>query len=118
MGMIRGLTTTSTRKRKQSLKSSSKRTSAAIEHDKWLRKMGAHPDQRGRTTGVNSIPSYKTREAPALSNRVVPIDPYQGMSAAEKIAATQSVELGQLYNKGGIQVIGKSDNAAAGKRRA
>ncbi len=79
--------------------------------------MGAHPSQRGKTSGVNSIPSYKTRETVPLSNKIVPIDPYQGLSREEKIAATQNVPLGQMYNKGGLQVIGKNDDLSAGRRR-
>lgn len=38
------MTTTNTRKRKS--KKSQKQKQADIAHDKWLRKMGAHPDQR------------------------------------------------------------------------
>jgi hypothetical protein len=79
--------------------------------------MGAHPDQRGRTTGVNKIPSYKTTETAPLSNRIMFIDPKQGMTPEEKIAYTRTVQLGQMYNKGGLQVVGREDDINTGKRR-
>jgi hypothetical protein len=106
MGLVRGMSTTSTRKRKQSPKS----TNAA--HDKFLMKMGAHPSQRGKTSGVNSIPSYKTRETVPLSNKIEKI--------VYRIANAPSgaVEVGQIYNKGPLQVISKNDDLNAGKRRA
>lgn len=110
MGIVPGLTTINTKKRKKTFKKNE-------AHEKWLMQMGAHPSQRKKKTGINSIPSYKTRETLPTSDKIMPIDPYQGLSREEKIAATQNVQLGQAYNKGGLQVIGKNDDLSAGRRR-
>jgi hypothetical protein len=90
------------------------------EHEDFLMKMGAHPSQRSSVgvTGINPIPNYKTRETFPTSDVIMPIDPYQGLSVAEKIAATRSVNLGQMYNKGGLQVISKNDDPTTGRRRS
>ena len=89
----------------------------SAEHEKWLMRMGAHPSQLKKAKGINTIPSYKTRETLPTSDKIMPIDPYQGLSREEKIAATQNVQLGQIYNKGGLQVIGKNDDLSSGRRR-
>jgi hypothetical protein len=111
MGLVRGMTTTRATKQKKNLKRPSN------DHEVFLKRMGAHPDQRGRTTGVNKIPSYKTTETAPLSNRIMFIDPKQGMTPEEKIAYTRTVQLGQMYNKGGLQVVGREDDINTGKRR-
>lgn len=75
MHLVRGMTTTSTRKRK------TKRTpgwqKAQAEHDAWLRKMGVHPDQlktKEKSSGA-SIPNYaETRSKLKTSDRVGPIE--------------------------------------------
>jgi len=56
------MTTTNYKKRKK--KNLTKRDKQAqVEHDKWLRKMGAHPDQlavkKHAGKSVNSIPDYR-----------------------------------------------------------
>ena len=43
MHLVRGMTTTSTRKRKQNRKPGQAQAQAA--HDAWLRQMGVHPSQ-------------------------------------------------------------------------
>ena len=57
-----GLTTTNTKKRKA--KSFTKHDhAAAIAHDKWLRKMGTHPDQlkARKKKPVNTLPFERDR---------------------------------------------------------
>jgi hypothetical protein len=39
------------------------------------------------------------------------------MTPEEKIAYTRTVQLGQMYNKGGLQVVGREDDINTGKRR-
>jgi len=112
MSLVRGLTTTRTKKRKPSKSSKSNE-----EHEKWLMKMGAHPSQRTKKSGINAIPDYKTRKTLPTSDAIMPIDPYQGLSTEEKIAATREVQLGQMYNKGGLQVMSKQDDITKGRRR-
>lgn len=60
MHLVRGMTTTSTKKRKQKGMTARDRQ-AKVEHDKWLRKMGVHPDQLAKRekVAVNKIPDYK-----------------------------------------------------------
>lgn len=110
MGIVPGLTTINTKKRKKTFKKNE-------AHEKWLMQMGAHPSQRKKKTGINSIPSYKTRETLPTSDKIMPIDPYQGMTTEEKIAHTRSVQLGQMYNKGALQVLGRQDDITKGRRR-
>lgn len=92
-----------------------------LEHEAWLRKQGVHPEQlaerkRRRNVTLVTIPDYSVEKALPLSDSV------------EKIAyanekdwqyASSKYTVGQLYNKGGIQVISKVDAAdpATGKRR-
>jgi len=113
MGLVRGMTTINTRKRK----ASKKNAKSNAEHEKWLMRMGVHPSQLKKTKGINKIPSYKTRETLPTSDKIMPIDPYQGLSREEKIAATQNFQLGQMYNKGGLQVMSKQDDITKGRRR-
>lgn len=92
-----------------------------LEHDKWLRKQGVHPEQlasnrKKRKVQINSIPSYKTDNALPLSNSIESISysnekDWQGTS--------KQYVVGQLYNKGGLQVMSVSDtnDPATGKRR-
>tara|TARA_B100001057_G_scaffold478420_1_gene548833 strand:- start:6477 stop:6842 length:366 start_codon:yes stop_codon:yes gene_type:complete len=60
MHLVRGMTTTSTKKRKTKGTTAADRKAQA-EHDKWLRKMGVHPEQLAKRekVAVNSIPDYK-----------------------------------------------------------
>jgi len=60
MHLVRGMSTINTKKRKPKGITQRDRQ-AQIEHDKWLRKMGVHPDQmkaRGERAPVNTIPDY------------------------------------------------------------
>lgn len=60
MHLVRGMTTTSTKKRKQK-GMTARDKQAKVEHDKWLRKMGVHPEQLAKRekVAVNKIPDYK-----------------------------------------------------------
>lgn len=92
---------------------------AHADHEKFLRSMGV------KGTGKKyrmKIPSYKcdTTNLPETTNQITKIVTKKSLAAEEKIRATQNYTLGQAYNKGGLQVISKSDAAdpATGKRRA
>ena len=60
MHLVRGMTTISTKKRKQKGITAADRA-AKVEHEKWLRKMGVHPEQLAKRekVAVNQIPNYK-----------------------------------------------------------
>jgi hypothetical protein len=92
-----------------------------LEHEKWLRRNGVHPEQlaeqrRKRKVVLVSIPDYSVEKALPLSDSIEKIT-----YANEKDwqYASNQYTVGQLYNKGGIQVISKTDAAdpATGKRR-
>lgn len=92
-----------------------------MEHEKWLRCQGVHPEQlaekkRKRKVTLNRIPDYTVEKVLPLSNAIERIT-----YANEKDwqHASSKYTVGQLYNKGGIQVISKADAAdpATGKRR-
>lgn len=60
MHLVRGMSTISTKKRKQKGITAADRA-AKVEHEKWLRKMGVHPEQLAKRekVAVNEIPNYK-----------------------------------------------------------
>jgi len=60
MSLVRGMTTTNTKKRKAKGITAADRK-AQVDHDKWLRKMGVHPEQLANRekVAVNTIPDYK-----------------------------------------------------------
>lgn len=60
MHLVRGMSTISTKKRKQKGITAADRA-AKVEHEKWLRKMGVHPEQLAtrEKVAVNQIPDYK-----------------------------------------------------------
>lgn len=125
------MTTTSTRKRKS--KKTKRQLQADIEHDKWLRKMGAHPSQRGLAQSGragalgasgrwfnSSIPDQSLRsDQIPLSNRIVPIQTNKSVDRETKLMYSSQYVVGQAYNKGGLQVLSKEDanDPTTGKRR-
>jgi len=91
------------------------------EHEKWLRKQGCHPEQlaanrKNRKIKINSIPSYKTENVLPLSNSIEAIS-YSNERDWQH--TSKKYVVGQLYNKGGLQVMSVSDtnDPATGKRR-
>lgn len=61
MHLVRGMSTINTKKRKQK-NMTARDKQAKIEHDKYLRKMGVHPEQLAKKpkVAINSIPDYTT----------------------------------------------------------
>ena len=119
------MTTTNTRKRKS--KKSQKQKQADIAHDKWLRKMGAHPDQRsvaqpGSASGLGpegrKFKSCHSDQLP-LSNKIVAIDNSGKLDTEVKMMYSSQYVVGQAYNKGGTQVLSKQEanDPSTGKRR-
>ena len=82
MHLVRGMTSTNTRKRKQKGLTQADRDAQAA-HDKWLRERGVHPDQlkaslphdaKGRRLGVYEMPDYSARSNTApTSDRIAPV---------------------------------------------
>ena len=77
MHLVRGMTTTNLKKRKTKNKSK-KQLEADAKHDKWLRKMNAHPDQikenKKKNAGVSirSIPDYRSNGNTIPTSDVIP----------------------------------------------
>ncbi len=73
MHLVRGMTTINTKKRKtKGLTAKDKQ--AQIEHNKWLRKMGCHPEQLANKpkVAVNKIPDYKEDSRGLPTSNVIP----------------------------------------------
>jgi len=82
------------------------------EHEKWLRKMGVHPEQLKKAKKYKiPLPSYKTEKV-KLSNTILDGGRANGIMANlhKESAATRAAILEKasrvvpLYNKGGLQV--------------
>ena len=77
MHLVRGMTTTNFKKRKTKNKSK-KQLEADAKHEKWLRKMNAHPDQikenKKKNAGVSirSIPDYRSVGNSIPTSDVIP----------------------------------------------
>ena len=77
MHLVRGMTTTNLKKRKTKNKSK-KQLEADAKHDKWLRKMNAHPDQikenKKKNAGVSirTVPDYRTSSNTIPTSDVIP----------------------------------------------
>ena len=120
------MTTTNTRKRKS--KKSKRQKQADIAHDKWLRKMGAHPEQLSRVSykgntlacqAKNESSILSTRSIP-LSNKIVAIEKSKHSVDPEvKKMYSDRYVIGQAYNKGGLQLlsVNEANDPSTGKRR-
>ena len=121
------MTTTNTHKRKS--KKSKRQKQADIAHDKWLRKMGAHPDQRsvaqpGSASGLgpegHKFESCHSDQLPPLSNKIVAIEKSKHSVDPEvKKMYSDRYVIGQAYNKGGLQLlsVNEANDPSTGKRR-
>ena len=108
MHLVRGMTTTSTRKRKQNRKPGQAQAQAA--HDAWLRKMGVHPSQlktKEKSSGA-SVPNYsKTITGIKTSDVIVPI---AGKRKANEYSGDYIVGLATMH-KSNIVPVGKGNSA-------
>jgi len=108
MHLVRGMTTTSTRKRKT--KRAPGWQKAKAEHDAWLRKMGVHPDQlktKEKSSGA-SIPKYsENRTAIPTSDRIGPIE---GKRKVQEYSGDYVVGLATMH-KSNIVPVGRGNNA-------
>ena len=108
MHLVRGMTTTSTRKRKT--KRAPGLVKAKAEHDAWLRKMGVHPDQlkhKEKSLG-SSVQKYtKDDSSVPTSDRIGPIE---GKRAAKVYSGDYIVGLATMH-KSNIVPVGRGNNA-------
>ena len=118
--------TTNNRKRKS--KKSKRQKQADIAHDKWLRKMGAHPEQLSRASNKgNTLACQAKNESSILSARSIPLSnkivaieksKYSVDTEVKKMYSDRYV-IGQAYNKGGLQLlsVNEANDPSTGKRR-
>jgi hypothetical protein len=105
MHLVRGMTTTNFKKRKTKNKSK-KQLEADAKHEKWLRKMNAHPEQIARNkeknanVSIRSFPDYSSDRPTIPTSDVIP-----GGSTAPKERLTYSGERRLL----GVAVMHKSN---------
>ena len=77
MHLVRGMTTLNFKKRKTKNKSK-KQLEANAKHDKWLRKMNAHPEQiaankeKNANVPIRSIPDYSSNRNTIRTSDVIP----------------------------------------------
>ena len=77
MHLVRGMTTLNFKKRKTKNKSK-KQLEANAKHDKWLRKMNAHPEQiaanqaKNANVPIRSIPDYSSNRNTIPTSDVIP----------------------------------------------
>ena len=76
MHLVRGMTTINTKKRKAK-KKSKRQVMSEQQHDKWLRKMGVHPDQikeknANTNRSVLSVPDYSSSGNTIPTSDVIP----------------------------------------------
>ena len=77
MHLVRGMTTLNFKKRKTKYKSK-KQLEANAKHDKWLRKMNAHPEQiaankeKNANVPIRSIPDYSSNRNTIPTSDVIP----------------------------------------------
>lgn len=107
MHLVRGMSTLSTRKRKQNRKPGHAASMAA--HDAWLRKNGVHPDQlktKEKNNGA-SIPDYSEKSSTIkTSDRVMRI---QGKRKANEYSGEYVVGLATLH-KSNIVPVGRGQD--------
>ena len=107
MHMVRGLSTTNTRRRKQKRKPGDAQLRAA--HDQWLRKKGVHPEQlktKEKRSGY-SVPNYtETRQTIPTSDTIVPIE-----TTRKRNVYTGDYIIGiATLHKSNLVPVGRGDN--------
>jgi len=105
------VTTTVTNRRKRDKEP----TKAQLEHDKWLRKMGIHPEQLSAKKNKHKValPSYNVEKNGELSNKVG--NGFRTATVLENLdketvdvqaqILKKAARVAPAYNKGGYQLI-------------
>ena len=118
-------TTTSSRKRKKQKKSKSL-LAAEKEHAKFLKRMGVGKSNGGRSSvgRASGLQPEGRRFDPARLHQTDKVDtsrwtPCTKEDKSYKIDISNQYVIGQAYNKGGLQVLSKTEQSdpTTGKRR-
>jgi hypothetical protein len=108
MHLVRGMSTTRTKKRKQKRQPGWEKAKAA--HDAYLRKMGVHPSQlktQEKSSGA-SIPNYSDTSSDIKTSDVVV--PIAGKRKANEYSGDYIVGLATMH-KSNIVPVGKGNSA-------
>ena len=114
---------TTTKYNSRKTKKTKRQKQADAAHDKWLRKMGAHPDQRkgdsSKSVAKSLSMDFTTSSTIPLSNNIVAIDNSGKLDSNTKLQHSSKYVVGQAYNKGGYQVLSakEANDPSTGKRR-
>ena len=118
-------TTTSSRKRKKQKKSKSL-LAAEQEHAKYLKRMGVGKSNGGRSSvgRASGLQPEGRRFDPARLHQTDKVDtsrwtPCTKEDKSYKVDISNQYVIGQAYNKGGLQVLSKTEQSdpTTGKRR-
>ena len=118
-------TTTSSRKRKKQKKSKSL-LAAEKEHAKFLKRMGVGKSNGGRSSvgRASGLQPEGRRFDPARLHQTDKVDtsrwtPCTKEDKSYKVDISNQYVIGQAYNKGGLQVLSKTEQSdpTTGKRR-
>lgn len=105
------MTTTKYNRKKNKRTPSERELQSRSEHDKWLKKMGAHPSQRTKanTNAGNKIPNYREHQGTAqCSNNVI------GSTAKkpeQQYTGDQLAGIGMLHKSNMVPVRKDSNDA-------
>ena len=107
MHLVRGMSSINTRKRRTNKNPG--HAAAQAKHDKWLRKMGVHPDQlkkQDKSSGA-SIPNYSSScTSISTSDRIVPI---AGKRKAQEYSGDYITGLATMHKSNTVPVGRGSD---------
>jgi len=105
------MTTTKYNSKKNKRTPSERELQSRAEHDKWLKKMGAHPSQRTKanTNAGNKIPNYREHQGTAqCSNNII------GSTAKkpeQQYTGDQLAGIGMLHKSNMVPVRKDSNDA-------
>lgn len=115
MHLVRGMTSINNRKRRVNKKPG--HAEAQAKHDKWLRKMGVHPDQlKGKKKDAgNAIPDYAaTKPAIPTSDRICGI---AGRKEAQQYTGTLIKGIATMHKSNMVPIISKDDAKEVARMR-
>ena len=123
MHLVRGMNTTNTKNRKTRGLTKNDREAAAA-HDKWLRKMGTHPDQlkARKKKPVNTLPFERDRSHERQGNNAPSMGAGAGGHAAPAQPKTYNgarklLGIASMHKSNMVPVFSQEDAAEISKMR-
>lgn len=115
MHLVRGMTTNSSKRRKSKRKPGWQ--AAEEKHNKWLKKMGVHPDQlkgKERNAGL-SIPEYSESRPTIKTSDAIP--GYSPKSKGNEYTGDYIIGIGTMHKSNMVPVTRKKDAVEMAKMR-